>query len=285
MPRFPINVTVDLDGSPGVYPVITRRAFGACLALAILTANPALAQKKNPSGVPVLFLTGGQREHHGYRDQALYLANVLEDTGRYRVTFAEDAAILETPAMNKYAFVIVNADRRDPEFKLTQAQQKALLNYVKSGHGYVSIHGADNAPPDWVPEMKEMLGGIYSHVGQPDGKAIMGTYIVKIADTSHPITKGLDDFELRDELYSNMQMKEDVKPLATIDYKGVTWPVAWTYNYGQGKVFHITLGHRSFGPGKDDPLRNANLLKLVEQGIDWVAHEVPARRAASRPNP
>src|SRR5205807_8269660 len=104
-----------------------------------IAVPPALAQKKAtaPQFAKVLILAGGQRKHHGYRDQALYLATLLEDTGRYEVTIAEDAAILETPAMNKYDLMIVNADRRDPEFKFTRAQQEALLDYVKAGHGYV----------------------------------------------------------------------------------------------------------------------------------------------------
>jgi uncharacterized protein len=246
------------------------------LALFASSANPASAQKKNPKGVPVLLLTGGQREHHGYREQALYLSNLLEDTGRYRVTLCEDGAILESPALQKYEILIVNADRRDPEFKFTLSQQQALLAFVKGGHGYVSIHGADNAPPDWIPEWKEMLGGIYSHVGKPDGKAIMGTYTIHISDKSSPVTKGLEDFEIKDELYSNMQMKDDVKPLATIDYQGVTWPVAWTYTYGKGRVFHTSLGHTGWKPGSDDPLKNPNLAKLVSQGADWVAENLRA---------
>ena len=68
-----------------------------------------------------------------------------------------------------------------------------------------------------------------------------------------------------------MQMLDDVKPLATIDYKGTTWPVAWTWQYGMARVFHTSLGHRGFGPGKDDPLRDPNLQKLILQGIEWVA--------------
>jgi type 1 glutamine amidotransferase len=252
-----------------------RRLLGWSLALTLLAAAPCWAQKKVPGGAKVLLLSGGQRQHHGYRDQAFYLSGVLEDTGHYEVTIVEDAAILETPALGKYDLIVVTADRRDPEFKFTEGQQRALLGWVKAGHGYVSIHGADNAPPDWLPEWKQMLGGIYSHVGQPDGKAIMGTYTVKIADTASPVTKGLDDFELNDELYSNMQMRPDVKPLATIDYQGVTWPVAWTWTYGRGPVFHTSLGHRSIGPGKDDPLRNPNLMKLIVQGIDWVAANLP----------
>lgn len=257
----------------------TPRALGAALALVIACVAPSEAQKKAPQGARVLILSGGEREHHGYREQALYLAGLLEDTRRYQATIVEDAAILETPALRKYDVLIVNADRRDPEHRLTLEQQKALLDYVKEGHGYVSIHGADNAPPDWIPEMKQMLGGIYSHVGLPDGKAITGTYTIKIADRASPVTAGLDDFELKDELYSNMQMLPDVKPLATIDYKGTTWPVAWTREYGRGRVFHTSLGHKRFEPGQTDPLANPNLQKLLLQGVDFAA----GRSDSSRP--
>jgi type 1 glutamine amidotransferase len=261
----------------------TRRVLGWSLALTLLATGPAWAQKKAPAGAhKILLLSGGQRQHHGYRDQAFYLASALEDTGRYEVTIVEDAAILETPAMNKYDVILVTADRRDPEFKFTEAQQKALLGWVKAGHGYVSIHGADNAAPDWVPEWREMLGGVFSHIGLPDSKTKKGTFTIRIADTAHPITQGLNDFELTDELYYQIQMQPDVDPLATTDYAGGTWPVAWTRTYGKGRVFHTPLGHRDFGPGKDDPLRNPNLIKLIIQGIDWVVDGLPksAARAA-----
>ena len=122
------------------------------------------------------------------------------------MTIGEDAAILETPAIRKYDLIIANADRRDPEFKYTKAQQEALLDYVRSGHGYVSIHGADNAAPDWLPDWKEMLGGVFSHVGLPDGKVRKGSYVVKIVDKTSPITQGITDFPLKDELYYNLQI-------------------------------------------------------------------------------
>jgi uncharacterized protein len=248
-------------------------------------AGPALAQKKVPDGAKVFLLSGGQRQHHGYREQALYLAGTLENTGRFQVTIGEDAAILETPAMRKYDLMIVSADRRDPEFKFTPNQQAAIFDFVRSGHGFVSIHGADNAPADWLPEWKDMLGGIYSHVGKPDGRARKGNYVVKIADTASPITDGLKDFPLKDELYTNMQMLPDVRPLATIEFQGVVWPVAWTRTFGKGRVFHTSLGHRDFGPDKDDPLRNPNLNKLVVQGIDWVAAGRATSEKSARPAP
>jgi type 1 glutamine amidotransferase len=238
---------------------------------ATLIAPASYAQKKAPNGAKVLLLTGGQRQHHGYRDQAFYLAGALEDTGRYEVTINEDGAILESPAMAKYDLIIVNADRRDPEFKFTKSQQEALLSWIKAGHGYVSIHGADNAAPDWVPEWREMLGGVFSHVGLPDSKTKKGSYTIKIVNTQHPITRGLNDFPLKDELYYHIQMQPGVEPLATTDHDGGTWPVAWTRTYGRGRVFHTPLGHRDFGPGKDDPAQDPNLKKLIIQGVDWVA--------------
>jgi type 1 glutamine amidotransferase len=234
-------------------------------------AGPAWAQRKAPGGARIYLLSGGQRQHHGYRDQAFYLAELLENTGRYEVTVGEDAAILETPAIQKYDLIIANADRRDPEFKYTRTQQQALLDLVRSGRGYVSIHAADNAAADWLPEWKEMLGGVFSHVGQPDGKVRKGAYVVRIAEKSNQITRGLSDFPLRDELYYNVQMMPDVEPLATVEYNGTNWPVAWTRAFGKGRVFHLVLGHRDFGPGKDDPLRNENLGRLLVQGVDWVA--------------
>lgn len=239
--------------------------------LCVFSAQPVMAQKKAPDGAKIYLLSGGARQHHGYRDQAFYLSSLLEDTGRYQVTIGEDAAILESPAMKKYDILIVLADRRDDEFKFTPEQQKALFELVRSGLGYVSIHGGDNAAKDWDPEFKKMLGGVFSHFGLPDGKRYTGEMMVKIADTSSPITAGLKDFSLKDELYYDMQMEPDVQPLATVEYKGTPWPVAWTRVYGKGRVFHTPLGHRGFGPGKDDPLQNPGLAKLIVQGIDWIA--------------
>jgi type 1 glutamine amidotransferase len=246
--------------------------IGLGLVLSCCLTHTAEAQKKVPDGAKVFLLSGGQREHHGYRDQAFYLASALENTGRFQVTIGEDAAILETAAIRKYDLLIVGVDRRDPESKFTRGQQEAIFEFVRSGHGYVSIHGGDNAPPDWLPAWKEMLGGIYSHTGQPDGKARRGTYTVKISDTSSPITQGLKDFKLKDELYYNMQMMPDVQPLATIEFQGVAWPVAWTRTFGKGRVFHTNLGHQGWkDQPKDDPLRDPNLSRLILQGIEWVA--------------
>jgi type 1 glutamine amidotransferase len=273
------------DRQTGVLTVRRSLIIGFGVIWSLSLALPAHAQKKVPDGAKVFMLSGGQRQHHGYRNQALYLAAALENTDRFQVTIGEDAAILETPAIRKYDVLIVMADRRDDEFKFTTSQQEAIFDFVRSGRGYVSIHGADNGAKDWLPQWKEMLGGIYSHVGLPDGKTRKGQYTVKIVDTSSPITRGLKDFPLKDELYYHIQMLRDVQPLATIEYQGTDWPVAWTRTYGKGRVFHTPLGHRDFGPDKDDPLRDPNLGKLIIQGVEWVAPGHSAFVTSPKPAP
>src|SRR6516225_10148455 len=76
----------------------------ACILLVVISCltGSAWAQKKSPGGARVLLLSGGQRQHHGYRDQAFYLAGLLENTGRYEVTLSEDAAVLVSPTAKKY---------------------------------------------------------------------------------------------------------------------------------------------------------------------------------------
>lgn len=275
-------------GSRGNTIMPARNSILPSCVWAILLAGGMVgsgaAQQKSPEGSRILLLSGGQREHHGYREQALYLSRLLEDTGRHQVTISEEAALLETPALEKFDILIVTADRRDPEFRFTDAQQDAIFAFVKSGRGYVSIHGADNTPNDLTEEQtrlwKNLLGGIYSHEGLPDGKATMGEYTIRISDPSHPVTRGLSDFLIKDELYSNMQMNEYVVSIATIEHDDVTWPVAWTYEFGRGKVFHTSLGHMSWRPGSDDPLRNPNLGRLIVQGVDWVAEQIDCSNRA-----
>lgn len=248
--------------------------IGAILGVGLF-ASWAPVQKRAPQGAKVLLLSGGARQHHGYRDQALYLAGMLEDTGRFQVTICEDAALYTSGALAKYDLVIAAADRRDPEFKLTLDQQRALTDWVKAGHGYVSIHGADNAPDDWTPELKAMLGGIFSHIGLPDGKTRKGKYKVHIAKPDHPIMKDIDDFEIEDELYYHIQMADGVEPLATVEFESQAWPVAWTREFGKGRVFHTPLGHRDFGPNKHDPLRTPGLGKMIVQGALWTVGKAP----------
>src|SRR5438046_1461582 len=117
------------------YTVMLLRHSFLLAAVVLVVVPPLPTQQKVADGAKVLLLSDGQRNHHAYRQQAQVLQKALEDTKQFEVTIYEDATILETPAINKYDLIIATADRRDPEFRLTDRQQRALLKYVDNGKG------------------------------------------------------------------------------------------------------------------------------------------------------
>jgi len=249
-----------------------RLALLAFFSLALCSPNSTVAQQNVKGGAKVLMLSGGQRNHHAYRRQAFLLQKALEDTKQLEVTICEDAGILETPALAKYDLIVAMADRRDPEFHLTDGQQHALLQFVHDGKGFFSLHGFCCAEQHWLPEMRDMLGGVLSHVGQPDTKVKFGKYPMKIVDRDHPITQGSSDFEHEDELYYYLQTQgEPIKPLVAAVYEGKEWPVLWTRNYGKGKVCVSVFGHCGVQPKAKDPLEHEPFLHLVVRGVLWTA--------------
>ncbi|HLN29323.1 MAG TPA: ThuA domain-containing protein [Gemmataceae bacterium] len=255
-----------------------------CRASALLTlaciscwTPSAPAQQKVPAGAKVLLLSGGQRDHHAYRRQAQRLQKILEDSRQFEVTICEDAAILLTPSLRKYDMLLVTADRRDPEFRLTEEQQRAMLNFVEEGKGLFSFHAFCCADKTWLPQMRELIGGVLSHVGTPDTKVRIGKYPVKIVDQDHPITRGLSDFEHEDELYYHLQTQGELKPLVVAVYEGKDWPILWTRSYGRGKVCVSVFGHCGVQPNAKDPLDQAPFRDLVLRGMAWTAgRELPA---------
>ena len=250
------------------WQVSTVLAVFTCMGM----FSEARGQQKVEGGAQVLMLSGGQRNHHGYRRQAYLLQKLLEDTKQLQVTISEDAAILETPALAKYDLIVAMADRRDPEFRFTEGQQKALIQFVHDGKGLFSLHGFCCAEQHWRPEMRDMLGGVLSHVGTPDTKVKFGKYPLKIADSSHPITQGAKDFEHEDELYYELQTQgEPIKPLVSAVYEGKEWPVLWTREFGKGKVCVSVFGHCGVQAKSKDPLEHEPFQRLVVRGVLWTA--------------
>ncbi len=253
------------------YRTVSRLFLLVGLVVVLIPHAHITAQIAN-GGKKILILSGGQRNHHAYRDQTHYLQRLLEQTGKFEVTIVEDAAILATDALNKYDAIIAMADRRDPEHRLTRQQQEALLKFVRNGKGFVSIHGFCCAQRDWVQGMRELLGGVLAHFGKPDTRVRWGDYVVHIAK-EHPVVRGLTDFKLRDELYYYLQTTGDLDAVATVEYEGKHWPVAWVRKYGNGRVFVTTLGHKSLRRQQEDPLQHPSLSRMIVQAVEWVTGE------------
>ncbi|HEY2762115.1 MAG TPA: ThuA domain-containing protein, partial [Pirellulales bacterium] len=83
---------------------------------------------------------------------------------------------------------------------------------------------------------------------------------VKVAKHDHPITAGIDDFVLHDEIYRGVRNTPDIDILMTTEGN----PLAWARQEKNSRVVATIVGH---GPAYADP----NFQKLLAQSIHWAA--------------
>lgn len=128
-----------------------------------------------------------------------------------------------------------------------------LLKAVESGVGIATFHGGIN----WFNQEKyyEMIGAFYLYDTKPE------KYSVNIVDRKHEITKNINDFEIVSEKYF-LQTDHKNRVLATADFSGTEMPIAWTREYGKGKIFYSSLAHST------DELFSEPHLSMILNGIE-----------------
>lgn len=192
---------------------------------------------------------------HDYKGNAAIMADFLFATGKIEPTITEELSALESPSIEKYDLCIFYTEFGN----LTDAQKLGLMNFVASGKGFIGIHSASVSFME-NPEYLAMLGGKFT------GHSPYHEFTVSIKDKEHPITQGLSDFKIRDELYYH-DYDPRVHTLCVALWEGIAWPMAWTKQWGKGKVFFLALGHDAAA------FSDSNFQKLVIRGVDWVTSE------------
>lgn len=205
------------------------------------------------SKIKTLVFSGG--EIHDWKSCGDEIERVLRADPRFDVTRVnEDLSILEAPHLDPYDVLVFYYTIGE----ITTAQQNGLLQWVARGKGFVPVHsGADSFRG--CPEYRAMVGGWF--VTHPAYRQ----YQVSVVDPGHPITEGIDEFLVTDEMYvTDYDPRVDV--LATALWKGGTVPVAWTKGWGEaGRVFYLALGH-------DGPACQHEMFgRLLCAGTAWAA--------------
>jgi len=116
-----------------------------------------------------------------------------------------------------------------------------------------------------MPFLQELVledGVIHIEAGKKEEQVFIDVWV----DAHHPVTAGLDSFQTVDELYTCLDGNRDIRVLASsiskVDQR--EYPMAFSFNYGKGRVFHSPLGHdvRAFNP---------TVQALFRRGCAWVA--------------
>jgi len=210
----------------------------------------------------ILLLSGGT--YHDFDGFEASIRPLLKDHG-YRLDATYDLDMLLTLDQGRYDLVINNTclGRHRPDHddtsqeRMTDAQTEALAAFVRSGGGYLPFHSATvSGEPN--PELAQLNGAVF--VEHPP----LHTFAVYPMCLEHPITKDIEAFCVRDELYMQAYNEDVVVLMVAID-RGVAYPMVWTRQEGKGRVAHIALGHTS------DVWLSTPFQKLFVQTIDWLA--------------
>ncbi len=244
------------------------RFAAVLLPLLIAYYSHAAPFKERP--LKILIITGG----HGFQRDSFYqvfnsFRNIRYDT----LVQPRGNELIASPAVDRYD-VLVFYDLYD---SITATQQEAYTRLLNRGKAMVFLHHSLVSYQHW-PGFITMIGGKY-HTDPVvvNGDTLNATYQhdvlvpVKVEDKKHPVTKGIDDFEIWDEVYGGCEILPSVHPLLSTTHPKSMRYVAWLNHYGRSEVVYIQLGH---GP---EAYRNPNYRKLVQQAIEWSAGYHKAR--------
>jgi len=134
------------------------------------------------------------------------------------------------------------------ELPMDASQKKAMLEWIRSGKGFLGIHNATDTFYQW-PEYGEMIGGYFN--GHPWTQEVK----VKVEDRNHPATVNLQDgFTVFDEIYVFKSWdRNKTRVLLSLDNASVDlskgnredhdYALAWCHPYGKGRVLYTAFGH------------------------------------------
>lgn len=223
--------------------------------------------KADAGKIRVLLLTGAN--NHDWKATTAALLKLFEAAPAFAVTVNETPWEMTPDALEGYALVFSNWNTYGPDKReWTNGMKAGFMAWVKRGGGFFVLHAGGSLFYDW-DEFQALTGGSWEKgTFHPHRQ----TFTVNIADTAHPVTRGLADFETFDEPWqrvANRNPARRVLATATISREnkgsGEPEPFLWVTQAGQGRGLTLLLGHdaRALGaPGCQ---------ALILRGAEWAA--------------
>jgi type 1 glutamine amidotransferase len=179
---------------------------------------------------------------------------------------------------------LTSPNAEDGSKPMTPEGKTALLDAIRNGKGFVGFHCASDTfhsagerdatqPPDERDPYIDMLGGEFIVHGSQQPTTMT------VVDPSFPGAGKLGpSFTMHEEWYSLKNFADDLHVLLvneTADmhdkcYERPPYPASWTRNYGKGRVFYTSMGHR------EDVWTSPQFQNLVVGGISWAVGDAGA---------
>ncbi|WP_417746761.1 ThuA domain-containing protein [Rosistilla oblonga] len=200
-------------------------------------------------------------------------------SGLFRVDCTQDVATDFTKEKLQHYDLVLFCTTGD--LPIAQEELDYFFNdwLKQKGHGFIGTHSAADTFHNYKPYW-DMIGGTFN--GHPWGAG--STVTISVHDQDHPASKPWgEEVTLKDEIYrfKNWQ-PEKVRVLMSLNMAKTELkepyhvPVLWVKEYGDGKVMHMSLGHR------EDVWTNETYLASLLGGMKWMLGQEPGD---ATPNP
>ena len=207
---------------------------------------------------------GGDRYHNAAEAHA-GIGPVLEKAG-LEVHYTTDFASIDADLLNGVRLLIFlrdgmewpNGHDADPERWMQPHQEEAIEQFVLNGGSFLVMHNsAWNYP--WNGGYRRTVAGYYQF--HPPYMH----FDVHITDKDHPITDGVEDYEIEDEQHFIWFDKDRVDLFATSQGKdGRESASGYSHEYGKGRVVYLANGHRQV------VLEHPSVQKLLTNAVNWL---------------
>jgi len=288
---FSMNRLVKAFATPLIARLLPLVVMGGFLSITTVAGAADV-----PSPMSVLLIDG--QNNHAWKETTPLIKQTLEGSGLFTVEVATTPAKGEdmstfNPKFSDYQLIVSNYNGDD----WSEATRTAFEKYVSSGGGFISVHAADNSFPGWSAynrmiglggwggrnekngpyvRWKEDVKSFTRDMGKGSGGAHgkRTPFLMVVRDDDHPITRGLPKswMQTDDELYGKLRgPAENMHVLATAYSEPETGgtgehePILMTIQYGDGRVFHTTLGHDIAA------MQGVAFQVTLQRGAQWTA--------------
>lgn len=240
--------------------ILKKRSLKLIGWLFIVCLTISCTSQLNQKG-EILLITGG----HDFDTTEFF--NLFDSLTEYRVdTLSQPAAnhfIGSGKALNYDVLVFYDSWQ-----EISDEEKKAYLGLTDKGISFLFLHHSLVSYQDWE-EFSKIRGGRYYKSELSD--SIKDSRYkhdldlsVEIQDSTHPITKGMRNFVIHDEGYSNIIFNVGVSPLLKTDDPDCAEMFAWTTKYRNSKIVYLMGGHDKMA------FRNENYKELIRGALNYL---------------
>jgi len=179
--------------------------------------------------------------------------------------FAVDTRALSAENLARVRLLVIlrdglarpRADGSADHMWMTPEQERAVVEFVERGGGFLNLHNSLGIYPPGGPYL-QLLGGEYT------GHGPLERFQVEVVAPEHPVTRGVHTFAVADEQHTPRYDAQKVRLLLqSRSDAGATAAAGWVREPGKGRLCHLANGHTR------EALLDPMMQRLMQNAVRW----------------